>query len=99
MMKKTHLMFGILFFLICNIYFKFPLELSIFALVGAIFPDLDLKFMHRKILHNLWVLGILINIMLYNPWYQINTIAIIIFSLGFISHLLEIGRASCRERV
>ena len=85
MMKKTHLLFGIAFFLVCNLYFNFPLEFSIFALVGAMLPDLDLKWKHRKVLHNLWVLGVIILTMFY---FEISEIAIVIFSLGFISHLL-----------
>lgn len=88
MMKKTHMMFGFFFFLICNFYFNFPIELSVFAIIGSTFPDLDIKFQHRKILHNLWVLGIIATLLLVNPWYPIGILAVVIFSLGFISHLV-----------
>lgn len=85
MMKKTHLIFGALFFIIAWLYFDIPAELSAFALIGAMIPDLDLGFMHRKILHNLWVLGIMnIGLLLYG----LNGVACLVFSLGFISHLV-----------
>lgn len=86
MMKRTHLMFAFLLFLVCNFYFKFPVEMSVFAIFGAMLPDIDFKFLHRKLLHNLWVLGLLDLLLKY---FEMSHMTIVIFSLGFVSHLLS----------
>jgi len=62
MRKYTHLIFAFLLFLLLNIILKYSIYLALFALVGALIPDLDLKFgkLHRKLFHNIWFLGFLI---------------------------------------
>ena len=88
MQKNTHLLFALLFFLLLNQYFHFPLYLAVFAFIGATVPDLDLKIrkMHRKIFHNLWFMLILVTILLKASIFD-QRVAIV-FSLGFISHLV-----------
>ena len=88
MQKYTHLLFALLFFLLLNQYFHFPLYLAVFAFIGAAIPDLDLKIrkMHRKIFHNLWFLVIVIFVLLEAAVFD-QKVAIV-FSLGFISHLV-----------
>ncbi|MBU3905110.1 MAG: metal-dependent hydrolase [Nanoarchaeota archaeon] len=89
MQKYTHLLFALLFFLLLNQYFRFPLYLAVFAFIGATVPDIDLKIksLHRKLLHNIWTPIIISFILL-----QLNLIdqmIAIIFSIGFLSHLLS----------
>jgi len=89
MQKKTHLIFALLFFLILNKIFHFPLYTSVFAIIGTIIPDIDLRprKYHRKICHNLFFLGLLL-IIGYNFFGFSNTVAIV-FSMGFVSHLIS----------
>ncbi len=88
MQKHTHLLFALLFFLLLNQYFHFPLYLAVFAFIGTTIPDLDLKVrkLHRKIFHNLWFL-LIITILLLEASIFDQRVAIV-FSLGFISHLV-----------
>lgn len=88
MQKYTHIIFSILLFLLFNFIFHFPLYISIFAFIGAMIPDLDLRprKYHRKIFHNLWFLLILL--FLGFAFHVIDNMFAIVFSIGFISHLI-----------
>ena len=91
MQKYTHVIFSILLFLMFNFIFHFPLYLSVFAFIGAMTPDLDLrpKKYHRKLFHNLWFL-MLILFVGFSVGIIDRTFAIV-FSIGFLSHLLIDG--------
>ena len=88
MQKHTHLTFAFLFFLLLKFSMSFPIYFALFAFLGAMLPDLDIKIkkMHRKIFHNFWFLAIVL-FLLFQLSLIDRTIAII-FSLGFISHLV-----------
>ena len=88
MKKRTHLLFAALLFFLLIGFFGFPLAFVIFALVGAMVPDIDFFFMkmHRKILHNIWVLIAMVFAGLQFSIFN-NSIAIA-FSIGFLSHLI-----------
>ncbi|MBU5575364.1 MAG: metal-dependent hydrolase [Candidatus Aenigmatarchaeota archaeon] len=85
MQKYTHLIFAAVFFGILNFIFHYPIYMSIFAFIGALIPDIDYKFYHRKICHNLWFLLFCNFIGFYFKIFDITVS--IIFSIGFISHL------------
>ena len=87
MQRRTHLIFGILFFIVVNSIFHLPILYGIFALLGSVFPDADLKFMHRKLLHNIWSLFVIV--FLGMKFGLLNSTAGMLFSLGFISHLVS----------
>lgn len=88
MKKRTHLIFAVLLFLLLNGFFSLPLSFAVFAAIGALMPDIDLftMVMHRKLLHNLWVLA---GTALAGLYFGImdNSTAIA-FSIGFVSHLI-----------
>lgn len=86
MQKWTHLVFAAILFVGFNFILHMPLYFSIFAFVGAMVPDLDIGFLHRKLLHNVWTLGILLFAGLRSGLID-NTVAIA-FGLGFASHLV-----------
>lgn len=88
MQKHTHLIFALLLFLMLNFILHFPIYLSLFAFLGAMLPDLDIKIrkLHRKIFHNIWFLAIVLFI-LFQLRYIDKAVAIA-FSIGFISHLI-----------
>lgn len=88
MMKHTHLIFGFLSFLILNNFFKLPIYYAIFALIGAVLPDLDIKVksLHRKIFHNIWFLAITVFSLMYFTIIDRNVA--VALSTGFISHLV-----------
>ena len=52
-------------------------------ILGAIFPDFDIYFLHRKLLHNLWVISIVSFLLLY-----FGKLFSLFFFIGAISHLL-----------
>ena len=88
MKKRTHLIFAVLLFLLLNGFFSLPLSFAVFAAVGALMPDLDLATMvlHRKLLHNLWVLAGAVFAGMYFGIMDNSTA--IAFSIGFVSHLI-----------
>lgn len=88
MKRHTHVIFAILLFVIFSIYYKFPLFYGIFAVMGTLIPDIDIKFrdVHRRLFHNIWFLAIILIIGFY--FNLINQTIAIIFSIGFISHLI-----------
>jgi len=89
MQKRTHLLFAVLLFLMLNNILEFPIYLSIFVIVGALIPDIDLfpRKYHRKICHNIWFL--LICLMMGYQFLEFNQTILIVFSIGFISHLIS----------
>lgn len=68
MMKKTHVAAGL------AIAYAFNLD-PVLVVAGAIMPDIDYAFMHRKLLHNIFVM---ILAFLYN----------IAFGIGWLSHIV-----------
>ncbi|MFQ6020938.1 MAG: metal-dependent hydrolase [Candidatus Aenigmatarchaeota archaeon] len=88
MQKQTHLIFAFLLFILFGFVLNFPLELSIFAFIGALLPDLDLRprAWHRKVCHNVWFLMIILFGGIY--LFLLNKIAAIVLSIGFFSHLI-----------
>lgn len=88
MQKYTHLVFALLLFLLLNQVFHFPMYLALFAFMGAMLPDMDLKVkkLHRKIFHNIWFLMIVLFVLFELAF--IDQRVAIVFSIGFISHLI-----------
>jgi len=88
MQKNTHLVFAFLLFLVCNFLLHLPLYMAVFVFIGAVIPDIDIKFrgLHRKLFHNIWFLILLLfglfSLNLINS--QVSTALII----GFCSHLI-----------
>lgn len=89
MQKRTHLLFAVLLFLILNKVLNFPLYVSVFALAGALLPDVDLfpRKYHRKIAHNIWFLGICLAIGFV--FFDFNRMIAFALSIGYFSHLLS----------
>ena len=88
MQKVTHLIFAFLVLILFGFVLNFPIYMSIFAFVGVLLPDLDIKFrkFHRKLFHNIWFLIIALFI-----GFSLNLLdrtSAIIFSIGFFSHLI-----------
>jgi len=84
--RKTHLVFAVLLFVLLKGFLDLDIWLAFFAAIGALLPDLDIHWMHRKVLHNIWVLiviawiGIQFNVM--------TVPQVTAFGLGWLSHLL-----------
>ena len=89
MKKRTHLIFAFLLFLMFNKVLGFPLLDSVFALIGAMVPDMDLypRKWHRKLLHNIWAL--LIMVFLGMHFNIMSQHIALLFSIGFLSHLIS----------
>lgn len=88
MQKNTHLVFAFLLFLLFNIILKLPLYMAVFVFVGAMIPDLDLKFgkLHRKLFHNVWfIIIVLFGLFTINV---INSQVSLALLIGFFSHLV-----------
>ena len=84
MEKATHLAFGVFIFSLFAYFLDYNFIYLIPLAIGAVIPDVDLKFKHRKIFHNIWVMtGISIGL-----YYYLNWIWSILFAIGFISHLI-----------
>ncbi len=88
MQKYTHLIFALLLFLLLNQILHFPIYLSLFAFLGAMLPDLDIKIrkLHRKIFHNIWFLMLVLFALF--ELHLIDQRIGIVFSIGFLSHLI-----------
>ena len=88
MERTTHLIFGFLVLLMFSFILSFPLHLSLFAFAGIVIPDIDIKVkkLHRKALHNIWVLIIMLFIGINTGLF--DRLSAIIFSVGFLSHLI-----------
>ena len=84
--RNTHIVFAILLFIILQFTMQIPFALALFAAVGALLPDLDLKFMHRKLLHNVWMMFVI-------PWI-FTSVSLITqqqaaaLMIGWASHLI-----------
>lgn len=88
MQKITHLIFAFFVLIIFGFVLNFPVYMSLFAFVGVLIPDIDTKFrrFHRKLFHNVWFLVICLFIGFSLGLF--DRIAAIIFSIGFLSHLI-----------
>ncbi len=84
MQRTTHIIFGLFLFAILWSIFSIDLTLSIFVAIGAIFPDIDVGFKHRKLCHNLWAFAIGSSVIFV---YLSPTFALA-FYFGCLSHLL-----------
>ena len=60
--------------------------MSVFAFIGALMPDIDIRFYHRKLAHNIWFLILII--FLSMKLGLMDPKVAIAFSAGFISHLI-----------
>ena len=89
MNKKTHIALAVLIFLVAWFLYRWPFAYVIFSIAGALIPDLDLvltKSLHRTWSHSLLTLALLN--FLASKLQVFDAPAMLIFSLGFISHLL-----------
>lgn len=88
MERVTHLIFAFLTLLLMSFVLNFPVYMSIFAFVGGLVPDFDVRTRkyHRKVFHNIWMLIILLAIGFFIGIF--DRLAAIIFSIGFLSHLI-----------
>ena len=82
MEKITHVFFSIFLFSLGLLFFKIKLILLIPIILGAIFPDFDIYFLHRKLLHNIWIISIASFLLLY-----FGRMFSLFFFVGAISHL------------
>ena len=86
MNRTTHLIFAFLLF--SALFNKAAINLGLAGIIafGAIFPDFDLrpKKLHRKLLHNVWVLMLACAVI----YYFLSPIYLTFFAVGFISHLI-----------
>ena len=89
MEKMTHLILAFLVLLLFGFVLNFSIYMAIFAFVGVLIPDLDIKTRryHRKLFHNIWVLIIFLFLGFTSGIFFNREIGII-FSIGFISHLI-----------
>jgi len=88
MQKRTHLLLGILLFLMFNQVLGYPLAMGAFAAIGALLPDIDLRprTAHRKVCHNVWFLAIVIWLGLGLHWFDAAIATAL--ALGFLSHMI-----------
>ena len=86
--KRTHLIFAALLFLALSGFFSFPVLFVVFAIIGAVLPDFDLWLggLHRKLLHNVWALLVIIFVGFH--FSLLDKAIAIALSIGFLSHLL-----------
>jgi inner membrane protein len=86
MQRMSHIIFALIIFgLFMGLLHLSPIT-AVFALLGALAPDADLPLGHRKLLHNVWALGIMLIIFWHFGF--TNWSVLTAFSLGFISHLI-----------
>jgi len=88
MEKMTHIILAFLIFLLFGFILSFSIYMAFFAFVGVLIPDLDVRprKLHRKLFHNVWVLIIFLFIGFNLGIFSRG--AGIIFSIGFLSHLV-----------
>jgi len=89
MQKETHLIFAFLTFILFSFFLNFSILDSVFAFVGSLLPDIDIKprKWHRKVAHNIWFLMIILYIGF--SFAILNRLTAIILSIGFFSHLIS----------
>jgi membrane-bound metal-dependent hydrolase YbcI (DUF457 family) len=89
MQRGTHIAFGIFLFAIFFAAFRLDLWLAAFVAIGAVFPDLDfqkpVRHLHRKLLHNIWVMAGMFYVVLH---FLVSMWVALAFALGFASHLI-----------
>ena len=89
MEKTTHIILAFLVLVLFGFILNFPIYVSVFAFVGVLIPDLDIrprKF-HRKLFHNIWVLMIFLFIGFVSGIFFSRQVGVI-FAIGFLSHLI-----------
>ena len=89
MEKMTHITLAFLVLLLFGFVLNFPIYMAIFAFIGVLIPDLDTKprRLHRKLFHNVWMLIIFL-FLGFVSGVLFNREVAIIFSIGFLSHLI-----------
>jgi len=89
MEKMTHIILAFLILLLFGFVLNFPIYMAVFAFIGALIPDMDIKprKYHRKLFHNIWMLVILLFIGFSTGIFFSREVGII-FSIGFLSHLI-----------
>lgn len=89
MEKMTHLILAFLVLLLFGFVLNFPIYMAVFAFVGVLIPDIDIRSrkLHRKLFHNVWMLVILLFIGFITGIF-FSREAGILFSIGFLSHLV-----------
>lgn len=94
MRKETHIAFALMISSLIGLYeikvnydyLRVILHIFVCGL-GGILPDFDIKFKHRVLLHNIWVLSLLA----FSLWYIFRTIDPFIpvyVIAGYVSHML-----------
>jgi membrane-bound metal-dependent hydrolase YbcI (DUF457 family) len=88
MEKMTHLIMAFLVLIIFGFVLNFPIYMAVYAFAGVLIPDIDIKTRryHRKLLHNLWTL-----IIILFAGFSLGILDrgdAVIFSIGFLSHLI-----------
>ena len=88
MQKMTHIIMAFLVLIIFGFVLNFPIYMSLYAFLGVLIPDLDFKTRkyHRKILHNIW--SIIIILFIGFSIGLLDRADALIFSIGFLSHLI-----------
>ena len=88
MEKMTHIIMAFLILLLFSFILNFPIYMSVYAFIGVLIPDIDTKTKkyHRKLLHNVWILIIMLFAGFSLQLFSRDTA--IIFSIGFLSHLI-----------
>lgn len=94
MRKDTHVLLGFA----VGMYLGWDLESSMIAAVvssiGASIPDIDLKFKHRKTLHNIFAMAVLVTIVLLVSWFtgsprRESLLVVSALAAGWLSHVLS----------
>jgi len=87
MERMTHLILAFLILLLFGFVLSFPIYLAIFAFIGVLLPDLDVKprKYHRKLCHNIWFLMIVLFVCFE---LRLDRTTGIIVSIGFFSHMV-----------
>ncbi len=88
MQRETHLIFAFLMFVMFSLILHFSPLQSVFAFIGALLPDIDIKprSWHRKVGHNIWFLMIILYLgFIYRIFDRTSAI---VLSIGFFSHLI-----------
>ena len=84
MQKTTHLSFC-LFLVAVMFKLAYPITEFSYAVLGTLIPDLDIFFMHRKLLHNFLALTIFSLIFIF---VGVSKAGVLFFIIGYIGHLL-----------
>jgi len=90
--KVVHIIFGVgTAIYLCNPPPEILMWCGMFALLGSIFPDFDLKHKHRMLLHNVFSLFILSILLAFLFRYigSYNLYYIWSFIIGYVSHLFS----------